>query len=80
MWPFKRLFFLLINIKSLRILNLNFGGRFPFLKTKGAGLEFILSEAEGLQSFLKRKGFSLQSLTQTTTIRKLQILYKFNPE
>jgi len=31
-------------------------GRFPFLKKKGAGFS--------LQSFLKRKGFSLQSLTQ----------------
>jgi hypothetical protein len=32
-------------------------GRSPFLKEKGAGLEFILSPVEGLQSFLKRKGF-----------------------
>jgi len=42
----------------------------PFLKKKVAGLEFIMSpsvalrtsSAEGLPSFLKRKGFTLQSL------------------
>jgi hypothetical protein len=31
---------------------------FPFLKKKGPGLEFILSEVEGGQSFLNRKGFT----------------------
>jgi len=47
-----------------RIVNFNSFGRSTFLKKKVAGLEFILSEAEGLQSFLKRKGFTLLSLTQ----------------
>ena len=39
---------------------------FPFLKKKGAGLEFILSPVEGFQSFPIKigKGFPLQSLTQ----------------
>jgi hypothetical protein len=32
-------------------------GRFPFLKKKGTGLEFILSNAEGLQSFLKQEKY-----------------------
>ncbi len=37
---------------------------FPLLIKKGLGFEFILNEAEELQSFLKRKGFSLQSQKQ----------------
>lgn len=42
----------------------------PFFEKKGVGLEFILQrrmypERSGrIHSFLKRKGFSLQSLTQ----------------
>jgi len=49
-------------------------GRSPFLKKKGAGLEFILSLVEGLQSCLPQKcgrqGFTLQSLMRHQTLMK----------
>jgi len=42
-------------------------GRFPFLKKKGAGFT--------LQSFLRRKGFTLQSLTQKSFHNEFACIY-----